>query len=341
MTDAANKIFKAAVVQAAPVFMDLDRTIDKAIGFIEDAAGNGAKLIAFPECWVPGYPWWAWLSAPAHNVKYFGAYHDNSLVVGSPAFERLCAAARAHGMFVSMGASERDHGSLYMAQFLIDDNGELIAGRRKLKPTFVERTVFGEGDGSSLAVTETNLGRIGQLNCWEHLQPLTKYALYSLHEQIHIGAWPSFSCYPQAYSLGAELNTSVSRVYAAEGQCFVLAACALISPEMLELLAETPEHHELIKVGGGHSRIFGPDGSSLCEALAEDVEGILYADIDLGAITIAKCFADPIGHYARPDVTQLLLNRNPTPAVKSSNAELHPLHAATDAEVSDLGEAEA
>jgi nitrilase len=308
--------YKVAVVQAAPIFMDLDRTVDKGIALIEEAAASGARLIAFPECWVPGYPWWAWLSAPAHNLKYFAAYHENCLVVDSPQFLRLCAAAKANKVFVSMGASERDHGSLYMAQFLIDDAGVLIKARRKLKPTFVERTVFGEGDGSDLDVSATSIGRIGQLNCWEHLQPLTKYALFSQHEQIHIGAWPSFSCYPQAYSLGSELNTSVSRVYAAEGQCFVLASCAVISPEMVELLAETPEHHELIATGGGHSRIFGPDGRSLCEPLAEHEEGILYAEVDIGAITIAKCFADPVGHYARADVTQLRLNRSATPPVQ-------------------------
>lgn len=312
--------YTVAVVQAAPVFMQLDATVDKGIALIKEAAARGARLIAFPECWVPGYPWWAWLSAPAHNIKYFGAYHENSLSIDSPAFERLAAAARTHGIFVSMGASERDHGSLYMAQFLFSDTGELLQARRKLKPTFVERTVFGEGDGSDIAVSETALGRIGQLNCWEHLQPLTKYAMFSLHEQIHIGAWPSFSCYRQAYSLGAELNTSVSRVYAAEGQCFVLASCALISDAMVALLAETPEHHELIAAGGGHSRIFGPDGNALCEPLAENEEGILYADINLGAISIAKCFADPVGHYARPDVTQLLLNRSATPPVQFADA---------------------
>lgn len=312
--------YTVAVVQAAPVFMQLDASVDKGIALIEEAAARGARLIAFPECWVPGYPWWAWLSAPAHNIKYFAAYHENSLSLDSPAFERLAAAARANKIFVSMGASERDHGSLYMAQFLFDDTGELIQARRKLKPTFVERTVFGEGDGSDIAVSETAIGRIGQLNCWEHLQPLTKYAMFSLHEQIHIGAWPSFSCYRQAYSLGAELNTSVSRVYAAEGQCFVLASCALISDDMVTLLAETPEHHELIAAGGGHSRIFGPDGNALCEPLAENEEGILYADIDLGAISIAKCFADPVGHYARPDVTQLLLNRSATPPVQFTDA---------------------
>jgi aliphatic nitrilase len=312
-----EQCYKVAVVQAAPVFMNLDATIEKGIALIEQAAKNGARLITFPECWVPGYPWWAWLSAPAHNVKYFASYHDNCLVRDSAAFERLCRAAKANQIFVSMGASERDHGSLYMAQFLIDDSGELLKGRRKLKPTFVERTVFGEGDGSDLEVTETKLGHIGQLNCWEHLQPLTKYALFSLHEQVHIGAWPSFSCYPQAYSLGSELNSAVSQVYAAEGQCFVLASCAVISPEMVEQLCETPEHHELMESGGGHSRIYGPDGSALADPISEHEEGILYADINLEAIAIAKCFADPIGHYARSDVTQLLLNRSAAPPMKT------------------------
>ena len=312
-----EQCYKVAVVQAAPVFMNLDATIEKGIALIEQAAKNGARLITFPECWVPGYPWWAWLSAPAHNVKYFASYHDNCLVRDSAAFERLCRAAKVNQIFVSMGASERDHGSLYMAQFLIDDSGELLKGRRKLKPTFVERTVFGEGDGSDLEVTETKLGRIGQLNCWEHLQPLTKYALFSLHEQVHIGAWPSFSCYPQAFSLGSELNSAVSQVYAAEGQCFVLASCAVISPEMVEQLCETPEHHELMASGGGHSRIYGPDGSALADPISEHEEGILYADINLEAIAIAKCFADPIGHYARSDVTQLLLNRSAAPPMKT------------------------
>lgn len=317
----SEQTYKVAAVQAAPVFMDLAATIDKGIGLIEKAARAGARLVAFPECWVPGYPWWVWLSAAAHNVKYFAPYHENSLVVDSPHFERLCAAARTHNIFVSMGASERDHGSLYMAQFLIDDQGELVKGRRKLKPTFVERTVFGEGDGSDLEVSSTSIGRIGQLNCWEHLQPLTKYAMFSLHEQIHIGAWPSFSCYPQAYSLGPELNTSVSRVYAAEGQCFVLAPCAVISKDMVELLAETPAHDELIIAGGGYACIFGPDGGSLGERLKPDEEGLIFADIDLGAITVAKCFADPVGHYSRPDVTQLLLNRSATPPVQLSDTE--------------------
>lgn len=303
--------FKAAVVQAAPVFMDLESCVDKGISLIENASKEDAKLVAFPECWFPGYPWWIWLSAAAYNIRYFQQYHENCLVVGSDAFQRLAQAARDNAIYVSVGASERDHGSLYIAQFLFDDQGQLIQARRKLKPTHMERTVFGEGDGSDLEVFDTDIGRVGQLCCWEHLQPLSKYAMYSMHEQVHIAAWPTFSCLPQAYSLGPELNQAVSQTYAAEGGCFVLAPCGVISQSMYDLLVENDDQAALINTGGGHAQIYAPDGSPMCEKLGEAEEGLLFADLDLGSIAIAKSFADPVGHYARPDVTRLLLNRSP------------------------------
>jgi len=314
--------FKAAVVQAAPVYMDLDGSIEKAIGLIEEAARQGAGIVAFSECWIPGYPWWMWLSATAHNIRYFQQYHENSLVAGSDAFNQLSDAARDSRIFVSIGASERDHGSLYIAQFLFSDNGELVQARRKLKATHMERTVFGDGDGSHLDVFDTELGRIGQLCCWEHLQPLTKYAMYSMHEQIHIAAWPSFSCYPQAYSLGPELNRALSQVYAAEGQCFVLAPCGVVSQAMYDLLVENEEQAGLLSVGGGFAQIYSPDGAPMCESLPEAEEGLLFADIDLGAIAVAKSFADPVGHYSRPDVTRLLLNRSPQARVEEFTPEV-------------------
>ena len=308
--------FKVAVVQAAPVFMDLDGCVEKARGLVERAAQEGARLVAFSECWFPGYPWWIWLAAPAHNVKYFQPYHENCLAVDSQAFEGLRQVARDSGVFLSVGASERDHGSLYISQFLFDDQGEVLQGRRKLKPTHAERTVFGEGNGSHLEVLTTELGNIGQLSCWEHLQPLTKYAMYSMHEQVHIAAWPSFSCYPQAYSLGPQANNAASQVYALEGQCFVLAPCGVISQDMIDLLVETEDQASLIRAGGGFAQVYAPDGSPMCEPLPEDQDGLLFAELDLGAIAIAKSFADPVGHYSRPDVTRLLLNRSAQPTVE-------------------------
>ena len=303
---------RVAVVQAAPVFLNVDGTVDKTIKLMQDAATQGAQLIAFPETWIPGYPWWIWLSSPAVGMQYVQRYHDNSLVVGSAEFTRLAQAAGDIGIWTAVGFSERADGSLYMAQALFDDQGRVIKTRRKLKPTHVERTVFGEGDGADLAVMDTAIGQIGMLCCWEHLQPLSKYAMYAQNEQIHVAAWPSFSLYRgAAYALGAELNNAASQLYAAEGQCFVLAPCAIVSKEMHELLCTDDLQRQLLLQGGGFARIYGPDGAPLGNTLPENEEGIIYADIDLGMISLSKSAADPAGHYARPDVTRLLLNKTP------------------------------
>jgi len=310
--------FKAAVVQAAPAFLDLDAGIDKACALIAQAAQAGARLIAFPETWIPGYPWWIWLGSPAWGMQFVQRYHASSLVFGSPEAERLGSAARANSIHVVMGCSERDGGSLYIAQLLIDDRGRRIAKRRKLKPTHVERTVFGEGDGSDLAVHDTALGRLGALCCWEHLQPLTKYAMYSMGEQVHVASWPSFSLYRGvAYALGPELNNAASQMYAAEGQCFVLAPSGIVSGEMVELLCDTPDKRALLPAGGGFARAYAPDGRPLGAPLDEHEEGLLVVDIDIGLIALAKAAADPVGHYSRPDVMRLLLNRAPAPRVET------------------------
>ncbi len=227
--------------------------------------------------------------------------------MGVARFARL---GHKHRIWLSFGFSEKAGGSLYIAQALIDDQGQTVQTRRKLKPTHVERTVFGEGDGSDLAVCETAIGNIGSLCCWEHLQPLTKYAMYAQNEQIHCAAWPSFSLYRGgAYALGPEVNNGASQLYAAEGQCFVIAPCATVSPAMVEMLCTDATKKQLLLAGGGFARIYGPDGAPLGTPLREDEEGFVVADIDLGMISLSKAAADPSGHYARPDVTRLLLNK--------------------------------
>ncbi len=309
-----NPNFKAAVVQAAPVFMDLPGCVAKAIKLIDEAAANGAKLIAFPETWIPGYPWWLWLGAPAWGLQFVPRYHANSMRVDGPEMAQLGAAAARGNINVMMGFTEIDGGSLYMAQALIGDDGKLIYARRKLKPTHVERTLFGEGDGSDFQVADTSVGRVGGLCCWEHLQPLSKYAMYSMHEQVHVAAWPSFTLYRGgAYALGHQVNMAASQTYAVEGSCYVLAAVALTGQDTFDMLCDTPDKTAMLnpetgKPGGGFSMIFGPDGRPLCEPLAEDKEGILYADISLPMIAVAKAAADPVGHYSRPDVTRLMLD---------------------------------
>ena len=313
--------YKVAVVQAAPIWMDLDATIAKTVNLIDEAAAHGARLIAFPETWLPGYPWHIWMGAPAWQMSrgFVQRYFDNSIAYDSPQTQTLRLAAKKAGITVVMGLSPRDRGSLYIGQWVIGPDGVIVARRRKLKPTHVERTVFGEGDGSDLAVHDLGeLGRVGALCCWEHLQPLSKYAMYAQNEQVHVAAWPSFSMYePFAHALGWETNNAVSKIYAVEGSCFVLAPCALISQAMVDEVVDTKDKASLVHAGGGHAVIYGPNGSLLTPKLAEDAEGILYADIDLGLISLAKNAADPAGHYSRPDVTRLLLNKQAAQRVET------------------------
>ena len=334
---------KVACVQAVPAFLDLQGSVDKTIKIIAEAAEKGVELIAFPETWIPGYPWFLWLDSPAANMPWVYQYHLNSLELNSEQAKQIADAAKKYNMHVVLGLSERDHGSLYISQWIIDHHGETIAVRRKLKATHVERTLFGEGDGSSLQVYDTALGRIGALCCWEHLQPLNRYAMYSQHEQIHIAAWPSFSLYTDmTAALGAEVNNAASRLYAAEGQCFVLASCTMVSQEMVDALCTDETKKQLLKTGGGASRIYGPDGGNLVTPLAEDEEGLLIADIDLNHIIFAKNAADPVGHYSRPDVFQLIFNAQHKPnviySVPAVRSAIEPTNIDVTAELEVEGE---
>lgn len=314
--------YKVAAVQAAPVFLDLEKSLDKAIALIAQASRNGASLIAFPEVWVPGYPWWIWTDAPATGMRFVQRYFENAMAFADEAFQRVCQAAAEHRIHVVLGYAERRAGTLYLSQALIDDQGRCVGNRRKLKPTHVERSVFGEGDGRDLVVFDTALGKLGALNCAEHFQPLSKYAMYAQHEQVHVAAWPSFSVYRgAAFQLSAQANNAASQVYALEGQCFVLAPCAIVDKAMLAELIDTPLKAELLLEGGGFAMIYGPDGSPLCEPIPETEEGILYAEVDLGAISVAKAALDPVGHYARPDVLRLMINRTPGSLVQEWSVE--------------------
>ncbi|WP_100188228.1 carbon-nitrogen hydrolase family protein [Marinomonas sp. BSi20584] len=313
--------YKVAAVQAAPEFLNLDAGIEKTIRFIKEAAESGAKLVAFPELWLTGYPWWIWLDTPAAAVAsgFVSRYYKYSLSYDDPRAELISNAARQYNINVVLGFSERENGSLYIAQWLIDSKGETIAKRRKLKPTHVERTIFGEGDGSDMLVHDTELGRMGALNCWEHVLPLNKFIMFSQNEQIHVASWPSFTTYEFASGMTWEINNTVTRSYAVEGACFVVAPSALVSQAMIDELCDKPEKHELISVGGGHSVIFGPGGEPLCEKLDPNEEGILYADVELDAVDVCKHFLDCAGHYSRPDVYEVLFDDRRKRIVSSPN----------------------
>lgn len=301
---------RVAAVQAEPVWLNLDATVDKTIGIMRDAAADNVELIAFPETWIPGYPQFLWTLPVPEQMPYVARYHENSLAVDSPQMMRIREAARDLAISVLIGYSEKAFGTLYMAQTLIGPEGQIQLHRRKLKPTHVERTLFGEGDGSDLKVVQTPLGRIGALNCWEHLQPLTKFAMYAQNEQIHVSGWPNFGCLDMVPALSHDANVfGASKVYALEGSCFVLASTQLMSDEGVKTFALADGSiPPIYNGGGGYATIFGPDSSVLSTPLPPNVEGFVAADIDLAMIDLAKNAADPAGHYSRPDVTQLILH---------------------------------
>lgn len=324
------KAIKAACVQAAPVFMNLNESIVKAEKIVAEAAANGAKLVAFPETWLPGYPWFIWLGAPAEGMRFIPPYHANSMEAHSPEMKRLQKIAAKYEVTLVMGYSERAGGSRYMSQVIIGEQGEILLNRRKLKPTHVERTIFGEGDGSDLVVVDAAFGRLGALNCWEHMQPLVKMAMYAQYEEVHVAGWPSFCVYREmAYALGPEVNMGASRQYAVEGSAYVLAPCAIVSQEMFDMLADTPQKAALLNPqtsssGGDFAQIYGPDGRALCEQIPEDQEGILYADLDPAMIAIAKAAADPAGHYSRADAVRLVVNREKRRVMEERNIPEKP-----------------
>lgn len=308
----AHPKFRAAAVQAAPAYLDLDASVAKTIDLVAAAARGGARLVAFPECWIPGHPLWTLLDSVPWGMQFVQRYYDNAMTATGTEMKAIQAAARDNAIHVVFGYVERAGGSLYMGQAIIDEAGNRLATRRKLRPTHVERTVFGEGDGSDLKVHDTAIGRLGALNCWEHIQPLVKQAMFSQHEQVHVASWPSF-CVPEeaAYALGAGANLAASQVYALEGQCFTIASAAVFSEAMSEMLCDTPFKRQFMTPGGGAAMIYAPDGRPIAKPLPPNQEGIVYADIDLGMISLAKAFADPIGHYSRPDVLQLAFDPSP------------------------------
>lgn len=185
--------YRAAAVQAAPVFLNLEETVEKTCGLIEEAASNGASLVAFPEAFIPGYPWWIWFDTTLEDsVSFFETLYNNAVTIPGDAVRKISAAARDNGVYVCVSVSERDGGSLYLTQLWFDPSGNLIGKHRKFKATNAERAIWGDGRGDMAPVFDTEYGRLGGLQCAEHMIPLNVTAMNSLNEQVHVGSWPAF-----------------------------------------------------------------------------------------------------------------------------------------------------
>lgn len=307
------RIVKAAAVQAEPIVLDLDRTVDKACRLIAEAAGHGAELVVFPELFVTTYIngsiWGRGLSRFG-NQRARDAWRrlwDNSVAIPSPATDRLCEAARLAGATVAIGVHERaETGStLYNTILFLGPDG-VIGKHRKLMPTNHERMIHGFGDGSTLSVFDTPVGRVGGLICWENFMPLARYALYGQGEQIHVA--------PTAFD--GEMAIVNARNTAFEGGVFVLSVCMVLRkasyPADFAFAEELAAANEFLEDGG--SVIVAPDGRILAGPVYRE-ETILYADLDLAANVEHAQLIDTTGHYARPDILGLRVNRAPQTAV--------------------------
>ncbi|MCB2192327.1 MAG: carbon-nitrogen hydrolase family protein [Deltaproteobacteria bacterium] len=307
--------FKAAAVLASSSMDGKAETMNKVLELTRQAAEMGASLIVFPETFVPYYPWWIWMAV--NNPQRLELYHElyeNSIEVPGPEIHLLAEEAARLKVHVTLGLNEKDGGTIYNSQVLIDDQGRLIGKRRKLMPTGEERTVWGWGHGNDLAVYDTDLGKIGALICYEHSMALSRFALYSMGEQIHVANWPgaNFKSQPRDRS---RIIDAAMRHTAFEGQVFVVFSSSRLSEEDVAYYHELdPSTKDSLVPGGGIAGIVDPLGNYLAGPV-EHEESVLVAEIDLDLIESAKHMVDSVGHYNRPDIFALRVDRRPRPAI--------------------------
>ena len=284
-----------ACAQVEPVVFDLDATIDRIDQVAAEAAGKGAKLVLFPEAYIPAYPsnrWARYLAAGQDATGVYAKLARSSVEIPGPASERLGAIARDHGLWLAVGANELDRGTIYNALLLYGPDGVLALHHRKLVPTNHERLVWGQGDGNGLRAVETDVGRVGGLICWENLMPLARFSLYESGIEIYLA--------PTADDT-EDWHDSLKHI-ARESRSFVLSCCVYQRASSYPDDVQLAEGDEL--VGRGGSAILGPDGAYLAGPLWDE-EGILTAELDPQRLYEERQRFDPAGHYHRPDVLRL------------------------------------
>ncbi|WP_460729549.1 nitrilase-related carbon-nitrogen hydrolase [Nocardia heshunensis] len=265
---------RVAAVQAEPSWLRLSDGVEQVVELVEAAAMRGARLIAFPEAFLPGYPWWRWIDTNQWNVEYSTRCRENSMTRDGAEMRAITAAAAANGIHVVLGFGERQERRIYLSQAVIDDSGELLSVRRKAGLNSIERKIFASGTPNLPAVHHTPIGKYGALSGQENQRPLLTRALRADEEQIHVAAWPAN---PAADASGPDSPTTVSRMYALEVGAFVLAPTAVIGPAAW---GGMPRPHTTTPTGSAH--IYAADGSEVVTPLPEGEDGILYADLEIG-----------------------------------------------------------
>lgn len=308
---------KVAVVQAGSIPYDPVRSAEKACDLLSDAAGKGAKLAVFPEGFISTYPKGLGFGARfgmrlPEGRDEFERYWRSSIDVPGPETDRLCKAARDTQMHMVIGVIERETGTLYCTALFFSPDGQLMGKHRKLMPTAMERLTWGFGDGSTLPVFDTPMGKMGGVICWENYMPMMRMAMYSKGIQLYCAVTAD----------DRDMWIPSMRHIAYEGRCFVLSSCQYIKrgdfPEDYEAIHGNDPDTVLIR---GGSCIVSPSGEILAGPEYEK-ECILTAEIDLGDVARGKYDMDVVGHYARPDVFQLHVNENPMPPVVFNSSDI-------------------
>lgn len=324
--------YKVAAAHLAPVFLDTERTVAKTCAAIEEAAHNGARLVAFPETYIPAFPVWAGLRAPIYNHGYFERLASSALRIDGPEIAQVRAAARRGGIFVSLGFNEGTRasvGCLWNSNIIIGEDGAILNHHRKLVPTFYEKLVWANGDGAGLRVVETAIGRIGMLICGENTNPLARFTLMAQGEQLHVASYPPV--WPTSdpregsnYDLAGAIRIRTG-AHCFEAKCFAVVASSFMDDAMKDALAGSDKDARRIleNTPRGVSMVVGPDGEQIGQSMSGE-EGLLYAEIDLRKCVAPKQFHDVVGYYNRFDVFKLTVDR-------TANRPVHFLDAPDDA----------
>jgi nitrilase len=307
-----RKTVRVAAVQIAPDLETATGTLDRVLAAIAEAAEKGAELVVFPETFLPWYPYFSFVHPPVLTGAEHIRLYENAVTVPGPVTEAVASAARRHHIVVALGVNERDHGSLYNAQLLFDADGRLLLKRRKLTPTFHERMIWGQGDGSGLQVVDTAVGRVGALACWEHYNPLARYALMAQHEEIHVAQFPGSLVGP----IFADQIEVTIRHHALESGCFVVNSTGWLTEAQIEKISPDERLRKALR-GGCMTAIISPEGSHVVPPLTTG-EGILIADLDMGLIVKRKRMMDSVGHYARPELLSLVLDSRPAAPMQNT-----------------------